>query len=39
LSAEPLLEVEDLSVRFETDEGRVQAVDEMSEASPAAERA
>jgi peptide/nickel transport system ATP-binding protein len=30
LSAEPLLEVEDLSVRFETDEGRVQAVDEMS---------
>ncbi len=30
MSAEPLLEVKDLSVRFETDEGPVQAVDQVS---------
>jgi peptide/nickel transport system ATP-binding protein len=30
VSAEPLLEVKDLSVRFETDEGPVQAVDQVS---------
>jgi ABC-type dipeptide/oligopeptide/nickel transport system ATPase component len=30
LKADPLLEVKDLSVRFETDEGPLQAVDRVS---------